>query len=573
MDATRPIPVTGATPHPEHDPTVKAAAAWIGQLARTLKTCRLYDVNNPTVIRFREELAAALVRMLEEHGPVTYHFRSDDVLFGETSLYPARSREDNLALLFYRDGVHAVTFSPGIEPREVESLVDAVLQVSGQNAGDDDLVTLVWEAQLEHVEVDYVPAEGDAGAVAAGADAGPLAPWPSGSEAPAAGDSGSNMPEDVHEARSDDWNTGDLTVEVEATFEELESLASVETERFLDEHRREHEVPLPTATLAIAGAVIESGAGSEDLAEFSRFLPRVLRIAVPQGAWLEARESVRLLRRCGTEWSAETFAQELLQPISIASAVERVDQQDVPQLQEFIAFASELGEPSVELLILVLAESQQRRTRRLLAEAIAERCREHPQRLAPWLADPRWYVARNIVHILGWIGGEGIVGMLQAALRHADPRVRQEAVAALGQVDPALARPHLLQMLDGADTRMFCSALHQLAGTRDAQTAQAILALLKREDFDERPGEEKRAVYSALGATGDDAVVPELDAELHRSQWFAPQLEVHRQHVARCLARIGTPAAREALARGAQSRRMPVRRACEDALGGVAEAP
>ena len=50
---------------PEQEATARAAGVWVNHLARTLKTCRLYDANNPTVIRFREELAQALTRVLE----------------------------------------------------------------------------------------------------------------------------------------------------------------------------------------------------------------------------------------------------------------------------------------------------------------------------------------------------------------------------------------------------------------------------------------------------------------------------------------------------------------------------
>ena len=41
-------------PRDAPDPAaVQAAAAWVAQLLRTLKTCRLYDEANPTVVRFR----------------------------------------------------------------------------------------------------------------------------------------------------------------------------------------------------------------------------------------------------------------------------------------------------------------------------------------------------------------------------------------------------------------------------------------------------------------------------------------------------------------------------------------
>src|SRR5262245_47126262 len=53
---------------------VKAADLWLHSFARTLKTCRLYDSDNPNLARFREELAHSLDQMLAEHGAVTYRF-------------------------------------------------------------------------------------------------------------------------------------------------------------------------------------------------------------------------------------------------------------------------------------------------------------------------------------------------------------------------------------------------------------------------------------------------------------------------------------------------------------------
>jgi HEAT repeat protein len=558
---------------PELEAAIKAAGVWVNQLARTLKTCRLYDANNPTVIRFRDDLAAALRKHLAEHGPLTLRFASDDVLCEEESLYPARSRDDNLALIFHRDGVRSLGFRPGVENREVDALLDSVLQVSGQNLGQDDLVTLLWEANLMHVDIDYVPAEGGMGSGTA--VEGEMVPWPvqdGGGVTDDSGVTGVESPAVIEEApvadaptRSDDWSTGELTVEIEAGFEELEFLSRSEVDRFIAEYRAEHEVPLVTAVIAIAHAYLGAGARDEDRGDLGRFAPRVVRQCVSQGAWLEAREALRLVRACGEseEFSIDAFAQELLQPISVSGTVEHLDQQDSAGILDFIGFARELGDPAVDWLNLVLAESQQRRTRRHLAEAIANLCRETPERLAPWLSDPRWYVVRNVVHILGWIGGNAIVGLLQSALRHPDPRVKQEVVAALGQVDTRLARPLLVRLLDGADTRMFCAVMHQLASARDASTARLVLGYLLDPEFEQRPTEERRAVYSTLGACGGDEVVADLEAELHKGNWFTRNPEPHRQSIARVLARIGTPLARMVLDRGSQSRRGPVKIACD----------
>jgi HEAT repeat protein len=571
-----------ASVHPEHDQQVvertpeqealvRAAGVWVNHLARTLKTCRLYDANNPTVIRFREELAQALARTLEEHGTLTLRFSSDDVLCEEESLYPARSRDDNLALPFYRDGIHTLAFAPGVTQAEVETFLDAVLQVTGQNQGDNDLVTLLWEAHLQSIDVDYVPAEGDVGG-GGDPEAGDVVPWP----APGGtGEEAAAESEVVAEGdeRSEDWTLGDLAVEVEAGFAELESLAPAEIQRFLGEYQAEHDVPLVTASIAISSAFLHADIAPADRAELARFLPRVLRQAISGGSWTDARHCLALLRRCGrqSDWSLEGFTQELFQPISVANVVEKLDEQEPALVGEFVALAKDLGSPAVDWLNLSLAESQQRRTRRALAEAIAQLCQDDPERLAPWLADPRWYVVRNIVHILGWIGGDRTLGLLETAMRHPEPRVRQEVIAALGQVDVERARPLLLGMLEGADPRTFCSVLHQLAAARDPNTAGVLMHHLQDPAFEQRPLEVRRAIYSALASTGGDEILPDLELELHKGNWFSRYQEAHRQAVARCVARIGTPVAKAVLERGARSRRAPVRKACLDALAQAVE--
>ncbi len=553
------------------DPAVKAVAAWINQFGRTLKTCRLYHANNPTVLRFREELSTALTRLIDEQGSITYRFTAADILFGDASLYPARSRDDNLALPFYRDGVRALTFNPGITGCELDALIDALMLVTGPAQIDDDLVTLLWQANLRHVDVDYVPGEGDVGAGSV-EEVGELVPWPTtvadaGAVEPggAAPDADGTTPEGG--SRSDDWTTGDLTVEIEAGFEELDTLAPHETSRFHDEFAAEHEVSLMTTALAIAHAYLDAGATQEDRAELARFVPRMLRIAVGAGSWLEAREALALLRECGSEeWSVEGFTQELFQPISVTATVELLDRQDPTQIAEFVALANELGAPAVEWLNLALSESQHRITRRILAEAVAGMCRDHPERLAPWLQDPRWYVVRNAVHILGWIGGAAIVELLQTALRHPDPRVRHEVVAALGQADRTTARPLLLQLLPAADTRLFCATLQQLAFERDTATARMLVGFLRDPAFEQRPNDEKRAIYTTLAAVGTDDVLPDLEAELAKGSWLARGVDTHRQAIARCVARIGTFRARALLERGTESKRAPVRAACAEAL-------
>ena len=347
-------------------------------------------------------------------------------------------------------------------------------------------------------------------------------------------------------------------------------MAASELQRYRGEYEAEHQVAAASTALGVAQAYLAAAASEDDRSELGRFLPRALRQAVAHGRWLEARETLMLLRQTGTdEWSAETFVQELLQPISIASAVELLDRQDTPQVLEFVALARELGEPAVDWLNLVLAELQDKRHRKQITEAIADLCRGNPERLAPWISDPRWFVVRNVVQILGSIGGPGVVGLLRSASRHSDIRVRQDVVAALASVELRYSRAVLLKLLEGADARIFSAVLHQLSGERDSATARFLVQMLQDPDFEQRPAEEKRAIHLALSSVAGDEVVSDLEAELHKGSWFAGGPDDQRRAIARILGRIGTPLARMVLERGAQSRRTPLRKACEEALAGM----
>jgi hypothetical protein len=563
---------------PDQEALVKAVSLWVNHLARTLKTCRLYDGTNPTVIKFRQDLAAGTQQLLEQHGSIALAFTADDVLCEETSVYEAKSRDDNLAFPFYRDGIRTITLAPGLEPRELDGLLDAILLVTGHNVENDDLVTLLWERHLPHVDVDYVPGEPDMGG-GGPADGEAGVPWPTAAaEAAPSAESDGTASADVspqsagNPARSDDWCVGEFTIEIEAGFEELQSIASEEVGRFMAEYQAERDAPLVASAIAVVRAYLSAGTGPGDRAEIARFLPGVLRQAFAQGSWDEAIDLFAMMDEIGgPEWSKDTLGQELMQPISIAGIRERLEQQEPEAIEPFVRFTGVLGEPGTDLMTLVLPEIQSPRHQKVLSEAIAERCRHNPERLAPGLADPRWTVVRNIVQILGVIGGAPVVGMLRAVSGHPEPRVRLEVVQALRRVEGRHARPLLTEMLEGADARMFSAILHQLSQERDPATAQLLLAMVLDSEFEARAPEEKRAIYAALSLTAGDEAIPELEAELHKGNWFTRIQETHRQAVARCIARIGTPHAREVLEGGARSRRAAVRKACEDALQGFGQ--
>jgi uncharacterized protein with von Willebrand factor type A (vWA) domain len=87
---------------------------------------------------------------------------------------------------------------------------------------------------------------------------------------------------------------------------------------------------------------------------------------------------------------------------------------------------------------------------------------------------------------------------------------------------------------------------------------------MRNEAFRTRSEDERFAIYRAITNQGD-MVLPALEVELKRGGLFTRGLDAHWRAVARCLSRIGTPAALEVLERGTRSHQRGVRAACSQA--------
>jgi len=560
---TTPVARPSASDPEVRDPVDPAAvqdvAAWVGQLARTLKSSRLYDAANPTVVRFREELNGSLDALLARRGPVRLDASSNALSYAGHPVHVGRSRDDNLAAIFHRDGIRSLTFEPGIEPRELDSLLEQILQVTGPAAGDEDLVTLLWDANLVHVSLESVPLEGEAdgggeddvekpaGLTWPKQDGSALAPPSSTTEAP----------------RSDDWTAADRLADLDHAFDELENAALFEIARFQQEHEAAESGDPVAESLRILQDCFASTLTEADRKELAEFIPRVVREALAIGDWRATETAVRLLRQCDPEWSVEAFARNLCGPHAITTGrvVTALDQQNAEGVEAFLALVRGLGPALAEWLMHVLAESERMQVRRPLARTIAELLPGRPEPVVPWLADARWYVVRNAVHILGWIGGDAIAASLHVVSEHAEPRVRREVVAALAQTSHEASRPILLEMLKSAESQLFGTILHQLAQDSHASIGARLLELLKDDSFHRRSDEERHALFLALATRGDE-VLPALETALNEGGLFSRRAEPDRAGIALCIARIGTPAAKAILAAGLASKRAAVRKAC-----------
>jgi len=153
------------------------------------------------------------------------------------------------------------------------------------------------------------------------------------------------------------------------------------------------------------------------------------------------------------------------------------------------------GDTGVDCLMEDLAQERDRGRRALLLSVLAQVAGGRSDRVTAWLADPRWFVARNAVTVLYRSGREETVPLLLQASRHREPAVRREAVRGLVELVGARALPHLTSLAGDRDQSVRVTVVAAL-GTMLSPEAVEALGELARAMKD--PGDRRRAV-EALG--------------------------------------------------------------------------
>jgi HEAT repeat protein len=567
---------------------VKRVADWIQALVRTVKAMRMYLPNNPSLHKFQTDLESRTWSVLKEIGDITLTVQQFDFLFENYSVYHNAAREESIAFRFHSDGVREITIKEGLEPAELRGFLDVVKRATEPSTGQDDVVTLLWERDFRHLEYVYIPIEDlmDAKDVVAGdaeggrpdqPDAG--IPWPASSETePEPVPAGEAAPPE----RSDDWSP---SVTVDSAWDESAGTQFRMTDTELGELdqaiKDELVRPLGPEVLEIVAAILEAeeepGGFLESAVAFQRFIELAIEEAdIPRANSLLARLKTITAKKAEVRAEfaglADQVIREIGRPSFLAQAAPTLNAHPEIDPAVLTNFLVQLGSSAAPAICDLLGQLNHMKHRRALCEALATSCRDDVEVLISRLGDPRWYVIRNVVYVLGRIAHQGVERALDRALHHEDVRVRKEAVRALGRIESPTSRTYLISAFRDSDAGVRVQAALTLASKRDDRASQSILGVIGAPDFGRRDLSERQAFYEALGRSGSDALVPKLEAMLTKGSLFRSGSDEDRFHAALALAWLGSQAALAVLNREHQGKREPVKKAVEAALAAVRSA-
>jgi len=175
-------------------------------------------------------------------------------------------------------------------------------------------------------------------------------------------------------------------------------------------------------------------------------------------------------------------------------------------------FLALMARESVESVVEAMALETNMVARKALVNALDESAGRLVEPLTAHMNDPRWYVVRNIVSILGQAHDPAVLPTMRRALRHPEPRVRREAIRSLALVPHGEGAELLARALRDEDV-VNCELATRLIGPLRYLPAVPSLTWVARGDRQvKHPIELRIAAIEALGQIGAPESLALLDA-------------------------------------------------------------
>ncbi|MFQ5499062.1 MAG: HEAT repeat domain-containing protein [Candidatus Zixiibacteriota bacterium] len=115
-------------------------------LLKVIKVVSLYPETNPLPQSLKQSFSEKLVSLVEEHGEIGITVGKDYLALAGETVFQDRSKEENLAAIFFETGITDFTFKAGLEVDDIYSLLDAIRVYLNAPNRTQDLATLIWEA-------------------------------------------------------------------------------------------------------------------------------------------------------------------------------------------------------------------------------------------------------------------------------------------------------------------------------------------------------------------------------------------------------------------------------------------
>lgn len=548
---------------------LKSAREVIQFLTKTAKTLKIYLPNNPIHQKFLQDLTERFTSHLQEYGILRFKIRQYELMYGNEVVYENSNRLESLAFCLFVDGLREISFQPGLNKDELMIFLEVIGKVSDVRGTDDDVVTLLWEKNFNHITYLVVEDFWEYGGAAAQHHTEPT-----------------NL-QTVLREESQTLSTTKVPSsvlellgprQVDRSLAEIFELTSKEIEQIKQQLLFEADQSAVLLLINILSAILRIEKEYDTFSEIVELLETALDTVLASGDLPCAIMILELYREMLSPQGglAEPLKGRLKKAIEHAGDAQRIKHLETlfaegktMQSEQLYDFLVLLDKNALLPLSDLLGKINQMKVRRVICDALAQIGKDYIDVLASRLDDRRWYVVRNIVYVLGKIGGGRVIDKFRRLIHHGEVKVRKEVIRALEGINHPKANGLLIEFIQDEDLSIRASVVRLLAKANYKEALEPLLRVIQQRDFEERDLYEKKEFMEALAHIGKEEVVPILGKIMKRKGFFWFRRE-KQDEMALCaviaLKSIGTQKAIELLQEGSRSMNKVVRDACAKAI-------
>lgn len=542
--------------------------------AKAQRAIQLYLPNNATRAQAIEQARAAFARIWPHASIVELEIRESSFVWDDKVVYQDLERgSEGLPWLLYRDGLRALTLHSGCEVDDLEPLLGVLQKARTASAEEDDLVTLLWVADLGGIEYRHVEIDGMVDFALSDSERG-SGPGVASREQPPLAVPGAETPPPGEGAPPG-------IVRVEDFESTLYFLEPREVSYLQEELKREYAEDQRRQAFSILFDIVElpeaSSAALSALGYIDQLLLECLAMGDYEAVGYVLRESQTTLHRGEHADDVSSALRELpsrlSEPAAMGQLLQALDEgARAPVASLLENLFAELRPTALLPLVSWLGQATASPARAAIERASLRLAGAHTAELAQLLEHHDAAVVRGALRIAAQLATPAAVPGLSRVLRGDDPKLRVEAVTALSDIGSPGALQALERGIEDADRDVRVATSRAIALRKHAGALPRLAQAVRKKELRSADLGEKMALFEAYGTLCGDSGVAELDTLLNAKSMLGAAREPAelRACAARALGLINTPTAMQALQRAAETKDVVVRSAVARALrGGV----
>jgi len=525
---------------------------------------QLYLPNNPIYKGALDALRSGFAAIWTHVDELTLTLTESEIMWYDHVVLSEPSKSsDSLSWLFFKDGVRELKFLKGFEDKEVVALLGILQRARKASPDEDDLLTMLWEADFAYARYRYQDLGMD-----------PAAPVADPSETKKV--DAQQIEQATHSATADASAIVNMS-DFDAT---LYFLDENEIEYLHSEISREYSDDLRSRVTSTLLDIFEQQAKAEVRVEILEILDATLVNLLATGHF---RGVAHLLRevQSTTQRTPELSADHkralielpvrLSAPESLGQLLQSLDDAaELPPQAELMELFDQLRPIALGTVLSWLRRMHNPKVRPLL-EAAAERLASlNTSELVRLILVQEREVALEAIRRAGALKTPAAVQSLSKVMSGPDVELRQVAVHALTEIGSPSALQALERGVEDTDREVRISTVRAFTARTYRLVLPRIDAVVKGKAIREADLTEKMAFFEAFGTLSGEGGVEYLDSVLNGKGFLGRREDSElRACAAIALGRVAGPKATDVLRKASSEKDVVVRNAVNRALRGA----